>query len=629
MATKTFIGGSSNNAASDPANWTPNGAPTPGDTLLMNSGTTMNIAGTELAGDALTLGQGQANSAYVFSLSNGAVLATTTASYFDESATVNVDGRATATLREGNPSTISYAVNLDAGSTWVGNYGLNFSGITVTAAAGATFENDATSNCGGVAVINADVVGAGSFRVPALQGTAGSLEFGRSVAASETVNLAGNPYRYTGNVKLLIDRPADFHAAVNLSDGTIDLKSLAADSYALSGDTLTLYNAGAAVDTLRVHNTTTATNSSTIVPMSVDRLGADILVSAGANPVAGKVALPVYKPPPPPPTPTPPVIAGMLANQTSVDGQTVKPLSGVTITDTNANAQDSATLFVSGENTLLHAGSLSGSGLVSDGGDMGDLFYHVAAITPAALTAILNNLDYTGPDLASFPGNQTSFVGGITLTVTDGTLAAKSGTVMTETAKQPPTTTPHVTVLDTTTHAAVPDTLSQAYNGPVGGISEQYINLTPDSLNITAQTPNMFIHSGSGSDAINVAATGGTNVLDGGAGSNFLVGGSGTDTFFVDDRGPAADIWSTVVGLHAGDAATVFGVTPTGFAFSWADGQGAPGAMGLTLHASAPGRPTASVTLAGYTKADLANGRIGVAFGSNADSGSYLYIHAN
>ncbi len=66
------------------------------------------------------------------------------------------------------------------------------------------------------------------------------------------------------------------------------------------------------------------------------------------------------------------------------------------------------------------------------------------------------------------------------------------------------------------------------------GYNSEYINVTSDSLNISASTPDWFIHSGSGNDAI--AASSGINVLDGGTGSNFLTGGSGTDTFFVDDR---------------------------------------------------------------------------------------------
>jgi serralysin len=77
-------------------------------------------------------------------------------------------------------------------------------------------------------------------------------------------------------------------------------------------------------------------------------------------------------------------------------------------------------------------------------------------------------------------------------------------------------------------------------------------------------------------------------VLDGGTGSNFLSGGSGTDTFFVDDRSASADIWSTVSGFHAGDAATIWGVAPQDFGLAWMDGQGTPGFTGLTLHATGP-----------------------------------------
>ena len=141
-----------------------------------------------------------------------------------------------------------------------------------------------------------------------------------------------------------------------------------------------------------------------------------------------------------------------------------------------------------------------------------------------------------------------------------------------------------------------------------------------------ATTPNWFVHSGGGEDAIAVAS--GTNVLDGGTGSNFLTGGSGTDTFFVDDRGPTADIWSTVNGFHAGDAATIWGVTPQDFILSWVDGQGATGYSGLTLHATGPGQPTASLTLAGYTSADLSDERLSVSFGTVGGS-AYMYVHGN
>jgi hypothetical protein len=196
-------------------------------------------------------------------------------------------------------------------------------------------------------------------------------------------------------------------------------------------------------------------------------------------------------------------------------------------------------------------------------------------------------------------------------------------------ASQPPSSTPlaAIAALDATTNQPL-GVVGQAYTGPVIGLQNEYINITADKLNISVSTPNWFIHSGSGDDAI--AVNSGTNVLDGGTGSNFLTGGSGTDTFFVDDRVATADIWSTVVGFHAGDAATIWGVTPQDFSISWMDGQGATGFTGLTLHAAAAGRPTASLTLAGFSQADMTSGRLSVSFGSDPASGSaYMYVHGN
>jgi Ca2+-binding RTX toxin-like protein len=180
---------------------------------------------------------------------------------------------------------------------------------------------------------------------------------------------------------------------------------------------------------------------------------------------------------------------------------------------------------------------------------------------------------------------------------------------------------------DTTNGQPAPGT-PQSYTGPVIGLQHGYITVTSDSLNVGVSTDNWFIHTGSGTDAI--AAHGGTNVLDGGTGSNFLTGGNGVDTFFVDDRVAVADIWSTVVGFHAGDAATIWGVTPQDFNLAWADSQGATGYTGLTLHATAGGKPIASLTLAGFSQADMASGRLSVSFGIDpASSSAYMYVHEN
>jgi hypothetical protein len=158
------------------------------------------------------------------------------------------------------------------------------------------------------------------------------------------------------------------------------------------------------------------------------------------------------------------------------------------------------------------------------------------------------------------------------------------------------------------------------YSGPVAGLTQQLIIASSDNINVTAFVPNSFIHiAGNGMDGIDVAPAGGNNILDASTGSDFLIGGAGDDTFYVDDRSPSATIWSSIVNFHPGDHATVWGVTAADFALTWLNGQGAPGATGLTGVFTAPGTPEAAITLAGYTTADLASGRLSVSYGTTTD----------
>lgn len=183
-----------------------------------------------------------------------------------------------------------------------------------------------------------------------------------------------------------------------------------------------------------------------------------------------------------------------------------------------------------------------------------------------------------------------------------------------------------LTVSDTTTSQPL-SVAGHPYIGPVAGLQQQYMNTGTDNLNITATTPNWFILSGSGEDAIAVAS--GTNVLDGGAGSNFLTGGTGTDTFFLDERASTGVTWSTISHMNVADNVTLWGITPAGFSLDWLNSAGAAGHTGLTLTATAAGKPEAILTLAGFSSADLSNGRLGVTFGTDAASGSsYMNIHA-
>ncbi len=164
-----------------------------------------------------------------------------------------------------------------------------------------------------------------------------------------------------------------------------------------------------------------------------------------------------------------------------------------------------------------------------------------------------------------------------------------------------------------------------AYAGPVAGIVNEFASITPDNVAVSAATDSWYVRTGDGDDAIQVY--GGTNVLDGGRGSNFLVGGAGEDTFFVDAQWVAAPTWNTIVGLGAGDSVTVWGLPEFGLIQYWRDDEGAAGASGLTLHARLPFSPMVSVTLAGWSQADLDSGRLVSSYGTASDI-PYLSIHA-
>jgi hypothetical protein len=170
----------------------------------------------------------------------------------------------------------------------------------------------------------------------------------------------------------------------------------------------------------------------------------------------------------------------------------------------------------------------------------------------------------------------------------------------------------------------------QAYSGPVTYLSSEYIQITTDSLNIGSSTPNAYIVTGSGNDAIDVSKGGGNNVISAGTGNNFLTGGSGNDTFFLDDRTPGQAIWDTVNGFHAGDAVTIWGMTPAEL-FTLSDNNGAAGYTGLTLQTQAQvGGPVATLTLAGSSQSDLASGKLSMVYGTDSGSGSpYLYLQGH
>jgi hypothetical protein len=319
-----------------------------------------------------------------------------------------------------------------------------------------------------------------------------------------------------------------------------------------------------------------------------------------------------------------PTISGTVAGQAMTDTATLAPFATVGIADPNVLQSVTVTLSSVANGTLTNLGSGSydaTAGLYTVTGSAGDV------------TSAINGLVFT-PTQNGASGQIVTT--GFTITDTDSAGSSVTDTTTSVIATSPivpPAAVTNFMIADTTT-GGVSSSAGTAYTGPVAGLQNEFITTTSDNLAITATAPNSFIHSGSGEDAIDVSHANGNNVLDGSTGSNFLVGGTGSDTFFVDDRGPSSDIWSTVSNFHSGDAATLWGITPGDFSLSWVDGQGAAGFTGLTLHATAPGAPTASLTLAGFSSADLSDGKLTVSFGMTSATGgvpgsSYMYVHAN
>ena len=176
-------------------------------------------------------------------------------------------------------------------------------------------------------------------------------------------------------------------------------------------------------------------------------------------------------------------------------------------------------------------------------------------------------------------------------------------------------------IIDTSTNYTVSYAAGTTYSGPVSYLQNQYFASGSDSLNIAATVANVYLCSSPTSTGNLLAAFGGSNVLDGENGSNFLVGTtSGADTFFTDARS-SSPVWNTIVNFHSGDAVTMWGVSAA-TALETQANAGAAGFTGYTIHADTLGNGSysAAITLAGVTSNEVTQtyGAVGGV--------SYLYL---
>jgi hypothetical protein len=292
MQTLSWIGGG-NNRADNRNDWSPASAPQSGDSLEVGGAAgspalglyTMNVEGTDLAGDTLQTGS---HGTLTANLSHHAV-ATPAVSFGDATfnlkqasslslsishatATVSVAGKSSLDLdpaygqinvsvsgtdrismspNEGGPAGVTFT--LASGARLVGTLDTPESGVTIHGPAGSTFDNDGASTINAVgSVIGVDVTGAGSFTVPVqnFDFSGFNLEFLAAVGANQSVSDGG---------EILIAKATEFRAAMTLTSAhsIVDLQGIAsADSYSFANDLLSIYSGNSVIDRMRLTDQT-------------------------------------------------------------------------------------------------------------------------------------------------------------------------------------------------------------------------------------------------------------------------------------------------------------------------------------------------------------------------------------
>ncbi len=288
-----------------------------------------------------------------------------------------------------------------------------------------------------------------------------------------------------------------------------------------------------------------------------------------------------------------PAITGGVAGQSTTTTLAALPFAGLLLTDPDGGPAE--TLTVQGTPGL---GSLQG-GLGAYNPVTGA---YTAQGTTAALAADVQGLVFTpgAAGMASFSVTLNDGAGGVAQDSTTSLVIAPSAD--TAGVAQHFMQLPGAQFL-TLINGVQTTVEGEAYHGPVSYLQDQLILDSSSPAVIVAHTSNAFIKSFSGFSAIQVL--GGQNVVDAGPGSNFIVGGTGNDTFFLDGTHGAVT-WDTIQGFHPGDMMTLFGFNAGTSSLVWADAEGAAGYTGRTIHAdlAGTGGVTANLTFAGTTAAD-------------------------
>jgi hypothetical protein len=225
VAARTWIGGASNNAA-NPNDWSPSGAPQPGDSLTIGSGT-IDISGNDLAGDTLAVSPGTASGPFEV-----ADIAATASATLDLSVLLG-----TANVSVAPDSVLTINAHVNAGY-------LNASGGTLRFIGTSTFDAYKT-------VLSDSVTGPGTLDLYGANATGSFMEVKGAVGPGPTFNISSNG---AGDAGLQIDHPGTFLGDIQLQSGFAAFMGLHATGAELLGGILALFNGAALVDLARLSN---------------------------------------------------------------------------------------------------------------------------------------------------------------------------------------------------------------------------------------------------------------------------------------------------------------------------------------------------------------------------------------
>jgi hypothetical protein len=239
--TRTWVGSGKNIIASDPGNWSPNGAPKPNEQLVMPKGR-MSIVGNDLAGDMLQIGIANQRSEITLDLSGHAAADIYGPSNVKVALNLNIAGATQPLwLREAD-STLNIHIaplaklNVDTfflinDVTHIDGHGLVNNGHIVLG--------------GGMAFIRDNVEGSGEILMRSWNGTPPSVELGHGVVNTQFIDV--------GSGTLQVDSPQELAGSVSLLHGIIELIGLAkADSYTFKNDMLSIWSGNNIIDTVRL-----------------------------------------------------------------------------------------------------------------------------------------------------------------------------------------------------------------------------------------------------------------------------------------------------------------------------------------------------------------------------------------